>query len=154
MKSIVLTALIAVIFAGALLFSGVLNHAYASAPIELTFICCDEEADYEDISFEICPCFTGLELKEELASAINDGGIAPNDLFLLYETTESDVEGQIYDTDCIGDYLKDGDTVYYVISPVPNGETYEDKGFFECIAYDQYSGLYYYTFTFAPKPAE
>ncbi|MBR0460747.1 hypothetical protein IJI91_02035 [Candidatus Saccharibacteria bacterium] len=142
------TSVIAITSVATLLFGGLIigsvSKAYAATPITLNFMCCSEEY-YDDIALDVCPCTTGLEAKELLASAINDG-VMPTEIFLLYESDEDVIDGQIYDDDTIGDYLNDGDKVYYMISPVPDGEIYGDTGYhFECNGYDQYSGKFYYT---------
>ena len=148
-KKTVIVMSAAALALGGIIVSGVIFPAHATAPITAEFVCCSDEFDYEPITLEFCPCSTGLEVKEQLASALNEG-IAPTEIFLL-----SDIEGegvQIYDTDTARDYISDGDTVYYTISPIADGELYgdlEDEADtcyrFECVAYDQCSGQFYYT---------
>lgn len=146
MKRIIIVVFAAILFSGGVLAIGVINHAHASAPINLTFSCNDKDRSYEDIDLEVYSSLTGLGVKEELISAIGED-IEPGELFLLCKTDEPGVYDQVYDTEAISDYVQDGDTVYYVISPISNGATYAKKYYFECIAYDQYNDQYYYTLT-------
>lgn len=159
-KVIVLTsALLAVLLLG--ITAGVINQARAAVnccdydcggyscdydcePMTVEFVCDTESCSYEPITLELDSCMTGLEVKEALASALNDGGVMPTDLFLLYD--DEDCQGQIYDEDIVGDYIFSGDTIHYVVSPVATGENCGDTGYsFEVSGYDQYEGTFYCT---------
>ena len=117
-----------------------------------------EDGKYEPVVLELDSCTSGLEVKVQLASALNDGGIMPTDIFLIYEDevctccdecdecTDCTAWIQIYDDDLIGEHITDGATVYFVISPICDGEIYGDDGYrFECCGYDQSSGEFFYS---------
>lgn len=146
-KKITIAVLVVLMAVGTFTALGIVNHVHA---LDLTLV--NEKGDYERVDIEVDESATGLEVKEALASTLNDG-IAPEDLCLLYTTAELEKD-QLYDADSVNDVANDGDTLFYVVSPIANGSVYEEDNnfFFECIAYDQNTGQWYYALTPVEDP--
>ena len=112
-------AIVAILFFCAM-FVGLFDTTYAAESNEVTVVCADKS--YGNFTVKVDAKSTGLSMKEELASKINDGGISPEEIIILYNPWGK-LKEQVSNETKTEAYI--GKKFWYLISPLSKGEIFK-----------------------------